>query len=57
MCLCKGKGNVVLVNAGVATWHKCPDSHCTHDKEQSEQKWQQFKKEMREWEKSESVVS
>lgn len=60
MCLCKGKGSVATENRGVIQWHNCPDSHCTHDKTQSELKWQQFKKEMREWEERaecDSVVS
>lgn len=51
MCLCKGKGNVAIENKGVITWNQCPDSNCIHDKQNAEKNWQQFKREMREWER------
>lgn len=57
MCLCKGKGNVPIENKGVITWNPCPDSDCTHDKQKAENNWQQFKREMREWERDLVVSS
>ena len=60
MCLCKGTGKITEQIGNVITFNACPDSHCTHDKRQPELKWQQFKKEMREWEaraERDSVVS
>ena len=51
MCLCEGRGSVAIVNRSSIEWHKCPDTNCTFDRVESDRRWKQFKKDMREWEK------